>query len=132
MPVRERNLWVVGILSLVTLGLYNFYLVYVWARELNHLLGKERHSPAVVLIVSIVTLGIGVTVFECVFGFDHARAAEARGRELRTKGLPGIVVALDVAALILSLTGVGMIIGIPTGVAATILLQREFNANAAI
>ena len=129
-PVQQRDLWIVGLLSLVTLGIYNFYLVYAWARELNHLHGEERHSPGVVLLVSIVTLGIAASVFECFFAFDHAKIAEARGRELRTKGLPGVVVALEVAAVILSLTGVGLIIGIPAGVAATVLLQREFNASA--
>ena len=131
MPVKPRDLWIVGILSVITLGIYNIYLAYMWSRELNHLLGRERHSPVVVLIISIVSLGIAVAVYECFFAFDHARAAEQRNRELRMPSLPGTVVALEVSAIVLSLTGFGVIIGMPLGVAATVLLQREFNTCAA-
>ena len=131
LPVKQRDLWIVGILSVITLGIYNIYLAYMWSRELNHLLGRERYSPVVVLIISIVSLGIAVAVYECFFAFDLAKAAEQRNRELRMPSLPGTVVALEVSAIVLSLTGFGVIIGMPLGVAATVLLQREFNAYAA-
>jgi heme O synthase-like polyprenyltransferase len=117
----------VGVLSVVTLTIYNFYLVYRWAQELNAISGRQRHNPVVVLVISIVTLGIGISVFECFFARDlEAQLEEAQLRPVM-HGYATVVIALNVAAIVLTLSVYGSALGYALGVAATILLQLGFN-----
>lgn len=124
-PVAHRNLWLVGTLSLLSAGLYNIYLLFVWAREINGLAANRRYSPKVVITLMILTLGLAGTVFECFYAIDLQKLSEADG--LEATNLPPIIIALNVSALVLCLLGPLALIGIPLGVAATVILQRRLN-----
>jgi hypothetical protein len=127
-PVKYRSLGAVIGLSIVTLLIgYPIYLVYQWAREINGLHRQVRHSPGVVLALSIVTLGLAAVIYECIFALEISEQLRLRGHKQPLANLTAWVIGLNVAAGVLSLTGVGIILAIPCGLAATCLVQAEFN-----
>ncbi len=59
--LRERNIAMVIILSLVTCGIYNIYLYFALATEIKNegiKYGENLTSPIVAVLLSIVTCGI--------------------------------------------------------------------------
>ncbi len=128
--IRRRQLAAVGALSIVTLSLYNIYLVYAWAKDLNQLLGQPRRNPNTVLILSIVTLGIAPLVFECLYAREVEELARHFGCRLHLRRLATTVLVINVTALILSIIPFGALVGLPLGASATVLLQRELNVFA--
>ena len=125
--IRRRNLAFVGLISLVTLSIYTFYLIYQWAKELNGLEGRVKYSPGLMLAISLLTLGAGAAIIECVFAHElegKARAGSVSG------ALPFVTVfvaALNLIAWSLSLFTDYWIVGAGAGVMATVLVQREMN-----
>jgi hypothetical protein len=126
-PIRRRNLVFVGLVSLVTLSIYTFYLIYQWSKELNGLEGRGKYSPGFMLAISIITVGAGAAVIECVF----AHELEGKARTLTVEGaLPFatvFVAVLNVIAWVLGLFTDYWIVGIAAGVMATVIVQRELN-----
>jgi vacuolar-type H+-ATPase subunit I/STV1 len=130
--VEFRSIPLVVALSAVTLFIgYLIYLWYQWARELNGLRQESRHSPQLVLLLSIVTLGLAGIVYECIFAQELEQHFRAYGRPDSTPHLSTLVIALNVIAILFSLTGVGVFVAIPCGMAATCLVQAEINKLAA-
>jgi hypothetical protein len=129
--VQQRNLVVVAVLSTVTLGFYSLYLCYQWAKEINGLEGRVKYNPVVVLLVSVVTLCIGILVYECLFAHDAANAARERGLESDRGELPTWVVLANALGVVASLIPFGVLVGVPLGIAATVLVQAQFNRLAA-
>lgn len=126
--IERRDLVMVVLLSVVTLFIgYPIYLCYQWAKELNGLAGQVRHSPTTVLLLSILTLGIAAIVYECLFAQEIAGHMKRLGRKNAMPELAVWVTALNVTAIIMSFTFIGIVIAIPAGLAATCLLQAEFN-----
>ena len=125
--VKYRNLTLVAVLSLVTLGIYSLYLIYQWAKEINGLEGRIKHNPVVVLLVSIFTLCLGAVVYECLFASDAAEAGRQRGIGEELASLPTWVIALNVSAVVISIIPLAFIIAIPLGIAATVVVQSGFN-----
>jgi hypothetical protein len=125
---RYRSVWRVLGLSAATLFIgYPIYLCYQWARELNGLMQQARHSPPVVLLLSVGTLGIGAMIYECIFAYELARYFESRGRPDSMPHLAIWVIVLNVASYVLAFTAVLFPLAIPCGLAATCLIQTEFN-----
>ena len=127
-PGVYRNLWIVGLLSGITGGLYNIYLAYRWAAEINALSGTKKVAPSVVLLVSALSLGLGVLVFECMFARELESIAGDRGEVVLVTGFSTVIIALNVSAVLLIMTGPGIVLGLPLGIAATVLIQRQLNA----
>jgi hypothetical protein len=126
--LQYRSILGVVLLSAVTLFIgYHLYLVYQWARELNGLAQQARHSPKLVLLISIVTLGIGAMIYECIFAEELERHFRERRRTDPRPHLMTWVIALNAITFVLSLTLVGAFLAIPCGLAATCLVQAEFN-----
>jgi hypothetical protein len=119
-------------LSIATLCIgYLLYLSYQWARELNGLAGKRRHSPWLVVFLSLITLGIGGAIYECIFASELERHFQDRGRRDGRPHLTTWVIALNVLSYALVFTAVLFPLAIPIGLAATCLVQAEFNKLAA-
>jgi hypothetical protein len=130
--VEYRGIPQVVLLCIATLFIgYPIYLCYQWARELNGLRQDARHSPRVVLILSIATLGLAGLVYEAIFAHELEQHFSQRGRPDSMPQLAVWVIALNALALVLSLTGAGVLLAIPCGLAATCLVQAEFNKLAA-
>ena len=84
-------------------------------------------DPSIVLLVSALSLGLGVLVFECMFARELESIADDRRGMLLMSGFSTVIIALNVSAVLLIMTGVGIILGLPLGVAATVLIQRQLN-----
>ena len=126
--LQYRDILIVVLLSILTLFIgYPIYLCYQWARELNGLAQRVKHPPALVLVLTIVTLGLAAIVYESVFAQELEQEMRSRGRKDATPYLMAWVTALNCIAIIASLTVVGIVIAIPCGLAATCLVQHEFN-----
>ena len=126
-PVRHRNLAFVGLVSLVTLSIYTFYLIYQWAKELNGLEGRDKYSPGLMLAISIITLGAGAAIIECVFAYELETRARARNIFGALPFVTVFVAALNVVAFAIGLFTEYWVVGLLTGVMATVLVQRELN-----
>lgn len=66
----SRNLIVVILLTIVTLGFYSWYLIYSFARETNIACkgdGRTTQGLLVYILLSIVTLGIYGIVWQCMW-----------------------------------------------------------------
>jgi hypothetical protein len=122
---REISLFV--LLNVATCGIYWFYIAYEWAREVNGLVNRAKHPPVVVLLVSLITCGVGGLVYEILFAADIAAAAEARGVADRRPDLQTWVIGLNVAAFTISMIPFGFILGLPLGIWASVMIQQELN-----
>jgi hypothetical protein len=125
--VQQRSLGLVALLLVVTLGIYWFYLGYQWSKEMNGLAGRVKYPPVLLLVINIVTLGLAGLAYECIWAYDIAQAAQSRGVPGHSQGLPLWVIVLNAVGLLLSLTGIGVVLGFPMGVAASLLVQAELN-----
>ena len=125
--VERRDVAILVLLFVVTLGLYWFYLAYHWAKEINGLLGRAKYQPVVVLLVSIVTCGLAGLVFEVLFALDAAQATKSRGITSRNEQLATWVIVCNCVGLAVSLIPFGVIVGFPLMVLASVLVQVELN-----
>ena len=66
----NRGFWLTLLLSIVTLGIYGFYLIYAFARETNIACkddNKKTTGLFLFLLLSLLTLGIYAIVWECMW-----------------------------------------------------------------
>jgi len=64
----NRGFWLALLLTIVTLGIYGFYLVYAFAKETNIACaedGKRTKGLVAYILLSILTLGIYSIVWDC-------------------------------------------------------------------
>ncbi len=125
--ILRRDIAAFVLLNLVTLGIYWFYIVYQWSKEVNGLVGKVKYQPLMVLLVSILTCGLGGFVFECLMAFDVAETTKSRGVPARLAHMPQWVIGCNIAAMLVCLIPFGVIVGLPLGLLASVLVQVELN-----
>jgi hypothetical protein len=125
--IKPRDIAVFVLLCVVTLGLYWFYISYHWSKEINGLTGRVKYQPLVVLLVNIVTCGLAGMVFESLFAIDVAEQTKARGIKDRFDQLPTWVIACNTAAVITALIPFGVVVALPLGILASVLVQIELN-----
>lgn len=66
----NRGFWLTILLSIVTLGFYQWYLIYAFARETNLACkddGKKTSGLVVYILLTIITLGIYGIVWWCMW-----------------------------------------------------------------
>ena len=83
----DRGFWLAFLLTIVTLGIYQWYLVYSFARETNLACKEDGDSTRGLLgfiLLSIVTLGIYAIVWQ-------AMLIKRRGSFLVSKGKPEVL-----------------------------------------
>lgn len=127
--VEARSVALTALLSLLTLSLYNFYLVHCWARDLNQVLGREKYSPALAVVLSILTLTLALFFYECGFAFELEKQTKAHRIEDRNANLGAVVLVLNLVAFFMVF--VFFPIGFILGLTCTCLVQQEFNRLAA-
>jgi hypothetical protein len=119
----------VVLLSVVTLGVYWFYLVYQWSQEINGLIGEPKYKPWLMVLLSIATLGVGGCVIECCFAWEIEKLARRRGLSHDVPYPTAWVISLNVAALMACfIPFVGPFIAMALGVSATGIVQHELEA----
>jgi hypothetical protein len=125
--VRRRDIAVFVLLMVVTLGFYWFYLAYQWSKEVNGLVGRVKYQPVVVLIANIATCGLAGMIFESLFAFDLVEQTRARGIKDRLDSLATWVLVCNCLAFVLAIIPFGIIVALPLGTLASVLVQVEFN-----
>ena len=113
--VRHRDIGLFVLLNIVTCGLYTFYILYEWSREVNGLVDRAKYPPLVTLLVNLATCGVGGLVYEILFAEEIAAATAARGIADRHPQLQAWVIGLNVAAFAISMIPFGVFIDIPPG-----------------
>jgi hypothetical protein len=123
----------VAVLSVVTLSIYAFYLIFQWSKDLNALAGRMKYRPRLMLALSVVTLGLAGSVLECVYAYEIGSQSKRRGFSTSTPSLTAVIVALNSLALVGAFSSDLRIIALATILAltATVLIQREMNALSA-
>ena len=124
--IEHRGVAFVVIMSIVTLGFFWFYLSYQWAKDVNTLLGHEKHTPVLPPLLAFLTCGIAGVVYACLFGFDLEQAAKQSGLSGRTENFGAIILALEIGGVVVGLA-TGGLLGWVCGVIATGLMQAELN-----
>jgi hypothetical protein len=125
--IKRRDIAVFVLLCFVTLGIYWFYVSYHWSKEINGLVGRVKYQPLVLLLVNILTCGMAGMIFESLFAFDVAEQAKVRGLADRFEQLPMWVIVCNSAAVITALIPFGVVIALPLGTLASVLVQLELN-----
>ena len=114
MAIKERNIAMCIILSIVTCGIYGLYWLYCIAEDSNVASGEAGTSGAMVIILSIVTCGIYEMYWMYKQG-EKLNIAKAN-RGLPTDSNAGLIY------LLLTIFGLGII--------AYCLMQSELNKMA--
>jgi hypothetical protein len=66
-------------------------------------------------------------IFECLFAFDIAEHAKSRGIKDRVEQLPTWVIVLNCVAVVACLIPFGVLLGVPLGILASVMVQIELN-----
>jgi biotin transporter BioY len=125
--IKYRNIGLVILLSIITLGIYNLYLLIEWAEEVNSLLGQKKYSPAVVLVVTLLTFCIAGTLFECLFALDIETASRTRNIRGRMNHLGLSVAICNICGFLVSFIPGGLVAAMILATSASILVQNELN-----
>ena len=125
----KREPWKFVLLMGITLGLYTFYVVPQLAKGVNCLLKKEKYNPRLVFWIGIVTLSLGLSVFEILFAYDLEKNPEYTKGKWETKYLFIYVLALNLLTWILAFTpgSMAFVGSFVFGVMATLMIQNEIN-----
>ena len=68
--ITNRGFWLSLLLTIVTIGIYQLYLIYAFARETNIACkddNKKTTGLFLFILLSLVTLGIYAIVWECMW-----------------------------------------------------------------
>ena len=126
--IKRRDIAVFVVLCIVTLGIYWFYLVYHWSKEINGLVGRAKYPPLVVLLVSLLTCGLAGFAFECLFAFDvqeTTRRCQLAGR-MEQLGM-WVIIANCAAGIIALIPLAGIPFALGLGTLASVMVQMELN-----
>jgi hypothetical protein len=112
-----------------TLGLYSFYVVPKLAKGVNHLIQKDKFNSTAVFWIGVLTLGLGLSVFEVLFACDLEKNPAYTGGKWSNRRLGLLVFILNVLTWMLAfMSGTLAFIGsFVLGVSATLLIQHEIN-----
>lgn len=92
--MRERNIAVCIILSIVTCGIYGLYWLYAMANDINELTGDNSASGAMVLVLSIITCSIYLWYWLYQAGKKIDAVKCARGQMSDNSGVLYLILAI--------------------------------------
>lgn len=90
--VKERNIAVCIILSLITCGIYSIYWMVVLTDELNELSGEDGTSGILALVLTMVTCGLYGFYWAYKIGEKVETCKENRGIVTSNTGLLYLIV----------------------------------------
>ncbi len=130
--IKRRDLGMVVLLMVVTLGIYGFYLIPKLGLGVNQLIKKDEYKFNQVLLVGIFTLGIGLVVFEILYAYSLEKEPGYTGNRWSNRNIGGYVLVLNILAVVLALAsgGFGLVISFALGCWATWLIQDQVNKYA--
>ncbi|MDY3555836.1 DUF4339 domain-containing protein [Gemmata sp. JC717] len=130
-PVLVWEAWQIWLFSIISLGLFELYLVPSWAQEMERITGKRRLPFGVLLLLGVVTLGVALAVVHVIYAFELERHGRECGRRGSRPQLGAWVLSFNVVALVWSLAtaGIGFLLGgFILNTAALWLMQSELNS----
>lgn len=127
--IKKRELGMIVLLYVVTLGLYGFYLVPDMGRSVNAALGRRKYPFALVLTLGILTLGIALPVYETIYAYDLERHGRESGFGDRVSSLGTYVLILNILCAVVAAMsgGLALVVSAFMGTLATWLVQKELN-----
>jgi len=125
-PIQRPILRII-IFSIITLGIYELYLIFIWAKEINYLKKTPHYNAGLILFLSIITVGIVGIIYEIIFARDIEVHTKNASKPYRINNLSVIVIVLDVVGFLLSFTGFLIPLSFILGIATVSLIQRELN-----
>ncbi len=125
--IRYRQVSMVVLLSLITLTLYNWYLLFQWAKEVNGLYQREKYSPMLVLFLTFLTMGVLGGLFEIFFAFDIKKKMAERKLDEKVTYFPFMILGLNVIAFLFAFIPVMFLLAVICGVTASAMIQTELN-----
>jgi hypothetical protein len=125
----KREPWKFVLWMGATLGLYSFYVVPQLAKAVNRLLQKDKFNSTFVFWIGVVTLGLGLSVFEVFFAYQLEKNPAYTQGKWNNRRLCVWVLILNLVTWILAFVprGEAFIGSIVFGVSATLLIQHEIN-----
>ncbi|MFO0806446.1 MAG: DUF4339 domain-containing protein [Gemmataceae bacterium] len=132
-PIVVWESWQVILFMLVTLGLFGFYLLPSWAKQVEHITGKRRMPFGAWLALSIFTLSGALYILEIAYAFSLERHGRQVGHPMARPNLGLWVCVLSIVSVVLTVatSGIGLILGgCGFGLIATWLVQSEINSYA--
>jgi serine/threonine protein kinase len=129
--------WQIWLFSLLTFGLFEFYLVPSWAKQMERITGRPHMPFGVLLLLGICTLGIALVVVNIAYAFELEKHGRSTGHRGVQSGLGQYVLALNIVSSVWSIVwsfatvGIGYLLGgIFLGIWAVWLVQAEINSYA--
>lgn len=122
---EPRSLILLALLSIITLGLIQFYLMYAWAKEINGLYQEKRHNPILAFIISLITLGLATLVYLPLFVCSVEEWQLDHKVKRHTSALWFLILLLDIICNVISF--IFWPAGIVVMVLICIIVQHQFN-----
>jgi len=127
--IKKRNIGIVVLLSVVTLSIYNIYLMGTWANDINYLENRKKHNSIIVVVLGVITLTFALLVWEIVYAYDLQRITANRDVPGRNASLGSFVLILNIVAIAVGLLsgGFAFILSCALEIWAYCLIQKELN-----
>jgi len=125
-PIPLPRFW---LLMIITLGCYTLVLVPRMATAVNTLTRATRYRSGQVLIIGVLTVGMGFSFFETLYAWSLTRhPAYTRGRWSNRHLFAGVLM-LNSAAWFFGFLGdiIAFVFSLGFGCWATWLVQKEIN-----
>lgn len=132
--IKRREFKSFMLLSCLTLGLYNVYLILTHSSLIGELIGRRRLNLATTIALTIVTLGIFPGVYIVVLAFDLQRYSKSKATIGRQPFLGWLVLIFDLFSLVTAITSgvLGIIFSVLAWSYGCWLLFKELNLYANI
>lgn len=121
----DRKFWPTLLLTIVTLGFYQWYLIYAFAKETNIACkedGKKTPGLTIYVLLSIITLGIYAIVWRCMW-------IKRCNSYLKQKGKPE---GLQISTYLLMVLGYPLLYFITSYTFAAIISLDMMNQNSSL
>nr|WP_106780188.1 DUF4234 domain-containing protein [Lysinibacillus timonensis] len=92
--IRERNIALAIILTIITCGIYGIYWMYCITNEVSLLSDDQSFSGGKAILFTIITCGIYIFFWDYQLGQNIARAQQNRGFYPKDNGVLFIVLSI--------------------------------------
>lgn len=127
-----RNQGVTMLLTILTLGIYSWYLVATYSAQVSSLTCRKRLEFTPIMIFSILTLGMFAMVYQVILGYDLHQFAEHQKKPLLNGSVWWNMLLMNIFAALIQFGSSGFAIPISLYFTAQSvwMLQRELNVYA--
>jgi hypothetical protein len=123
------NSWQIWLLMIVTFGLFSFYLVPSWSRNIERITKKDQVPFGAILVLGFFTLTLAFVFFEMRFAYELSKQNRFDSRIIRNGGIFVQVLLLNLLSLFFAfyVANESLLLSMLCGISATWLIQLEIN-----